>query len=894
MKAHVLIVTLALAFCLQSRAQTGNYFLSQYAPNDERVDYLTFGMAQDDRGVLYFANKSGILEFDGRNWLLIPTPGPIYTVSAESNDVFVGGFSGFGKLSYGANGEAVYQTLSQDQPEALRILSSHRKADTVYFLNEQALFVYSVAALKTVRVIRLPQGRSAFTQLVEVNDELCVATERDGIFRIEGTSLQPAKFQLPGKLNLLFVSALKSSNSLLVGTDSSKLFIYSNSTWKEIPVKDKSFLDQHIMVNASWVNVDLAAIGTLRGGVIFIDPQTGLTKEIINYYTGLPDNEIYTMLCDRNRGVWIAHGYGFTRIAPYLPFRSYNHYPGLEGSMLCVRNHNDVLYVGTTLGLYALMREELYEDETVVEPVTGAAGSPAGEAQKAKKGPFSFLKKDKKQDAKVNRTPAVKKTTRRVLKSVNYAFKKVTGTDGKVSLLSEAGGKLLAAGSIGLVTVDGLVSTPIAHVPVRSMFLSPSLGTLFVGTMGEEIKTFVPDQAGWKESHLLDTLQEHVTFMFEDKLQNVWLCGRTRVFKVETVDQQMTDVISVPLSNPSLDEPLGVSLGSAVYIAASGFFNKYDISQNKFVRFRNNELPGAKKYFASAGSFWFYDGHLWRTFDENMKRKLKLEWLGLFQNLRYIAPTGKGEGLWVITAANELYNFTSNSAAEQGGYPLFLREVRGNQNRIVPTRSFRINQLESTVAFEFIQPDYLGMRAIEYRYRVLGLNKDWSDYSVNNNVVNFSYLPNGDYKVEVQTRDLMGAESKVEQIELEVDPPFWRQSWFYASEFAFFSFLVFLSLKLSEANSKYRFISRLLSLLTIILLIQFIQTVVASQISFKSTPVIDFFIQVFIALLVLPIEEYLRKFMLRSAEGASLPSRLWDERRREDSAEEGALKQKKG
>jgi len=25
-------------------------------------------MAQDDKGVLYFANKSGVLEFDGRNW----------------------------------------------------------------------------------------------------------------------------------------------------------------------------------------------------------------------------------------------------------------------------------------------------------------------------------------------------------------------------------------------------------------------------------------------------------------------------------------------------------------------------------------------------------------------------------------------------------------------------------------------------------------------------------------------------------------------------------------------------------------------------------------------------------------------------------------------------------
>ena len=68
-------------------------------------------------------------------------------------------------------------------------------------------------------------------------------------------------------------------------------------------------------------------------------------------------------------------------------------------------------------------------------------------------------------------------------------------------------------------------------------------------------------------------------------------------------------------------------------------------------------------------------------------------------------------------------------------------------------------------------------------------------------------------------------------------------------------------------------------MLTVIMLIQFIQTVVASQISFKSAPVTDFFIQVFIALLVLPIEGYLRKFMLRSADAQMQTPRLWDEKK---------------
>ena len=185
--------------------------------------------------------------------------------------------------------------------------------------------------------------------------------------------------------------------------------------------------------------------------------------------------------------------------------------------------------------------------------------------------------------------------------------------------------------------------------------------------------------------------------------------------------------------------------------------------------------------------------------------------------------------------------------------------------RRLAAKAIKVSQLESSLNFEFFQPDYVSVEALEYRYQVKGLTNNWSRWSANNNQVNFSYLPPGQYQLEVQSKNLMGKISEVELIKIEVLPPYWKQPWFYASEFVVFGILVFLSLKLGAANARYRYLSRLLSLLTIILLIQFIQTVVASQITIKSSPVIDFFIQVFIALLILPIESYLRKFMLRTS-----------------------------
>src|SRR6478736_10534422 len=95
--------TLALvAISTVTFAQQGNYFLSHFSPSDERIDYLTFGMTQDAKGVMYFANKNGVLEFDGRNWKLIGTSGPIFTITTSGQDVFLGCLNAFGNIEIGA------------------------------------------------------------------------------------------------------------------------------------------------------------------------------------------------------------------------------------------------------------------------------------------------------------------------------------------------------------------------------------------------------------------------------------------------------------------------------------------------------------------------------------------------------------------------------------------------------------------------------------------------------------------------------------------------------------------------------------------------------------------------------------------------------------------------
>lgn len=848
MKYKLILTVAILTIANLCFSQSGNYFLSHYTPDDERLDYSTFSIAQDEKGVIYFANRKGLIEFDGRNWGLINTNGPAFTIATAGREIFIGGFNGFGKLTVGPDHARIYQTLSQDQPKATQIFSSLSLNGKIYFANSNSVFVLAPSTGKIEATITA-NGQQEFNGIMEITGGAYLKTN-EGILKIEDNKLVSPAFPWQDNLNIEFSAPSNSSTNqfTLLGVTGGRLFLASASGLKEINLTNRDALIQHGPIGGAWLGDELIAIGTLRGGVIFFNPQTGVQQEATNFYTGLPSNEVLAMLSDHNQGLWVAHDYGFTRIAPLVPFKSYSHYPGLAGNLLCAKSYQDQLYVGTSLGLFCLVKQEVTEDIYVNEPKTQSQ-------ETKKKGAFSFLRRSKLAEQG--------KSVKRSAKTVRYVYKKVDGIDGKVSQLIETDGQLLASGNFGIASIKGTTSMFITSIAVRSIYKSKSLNQLFVSTSDDVIKSYTANAKGWQQTNLLDTLSDYVSYIFEDKLQNIWLCGRTNVIKVETVDGEISSVEKVPFSNPSIDESVGLAFGSEVYIAAGGSFHRFDIKANAFKKY--DSLPGPKKYFASAGNFWFHDGHRWRTVDPRLQASLKLEWLALFSNLRYIAPA-ESESLWVITSDNELYKFSSKLAGQgQKDHPLYLREVRGQQNKLAPARSIIVSQLESTVSFDFIQPDYMGMKAVEYRYQVKSRNSDWTPWSTSNNIVNFSYLPAGKYKLDVQTRDLMGKISAVEEITVEVEPPYWKRSWFYLLEVLFFGTMVIISIRLSAGNQKYRLISQLLSMLTVIMIIQALQSVVNGYVTITASPVIDFFVQVGMALLVLPVEGALRNFMAKEA-----------------------------
>ena len=129
----------------------------------------------------------------------------------------------------------------------------------------------------------------------------------------------------------------------------------------------------------------------------------------------------------------------------------------------------------------------------------------------------------------------------------------------------------------------------------------------------------------------------------------------------------------------------------------------------------------------------------------------------------------------------------------------------------------------------------------------------------------FSVFARGQLFPVGESRDFLGSIEALPPIEFVILPPYWKQPWFYAMEFSILCIFVFLSLKLSV---KYRVVSRLLTLLAIILLIELIQTIAGNSFGTADRMFTNLALKIVIAIIILPVEGYLRDMMFRSIDSS--------------------------
>jgi len=115
----ILLFSYSYVFCIDE-ITPGLPFITNYPFEEYDASPQNWGIVQAENGIMYFANGSGVLEFDGTNWRLIELPNKTIVRSldiSQQDVIYIGGYEEFGYLRSNKTGTFEYVSLLHKLPE---------------------------------------------------------------------------------------------------------------------------------------------------------------------------------------------------------------------------------------------------------------------------------------------------------------------------------------------------------------------------------------------------------------------------------------------------------------------------------------------------------------------------------------------------------------------------------------------------------------------------------------------------------------------------------------------------------------------------------------------------------------------------------------------------------
>lgn len=376
--------TLSIPLSAQNYRDMGTPFIRNFTIEDYNADFENWGIVRDLRGVMYFANGSGVLEFDGRYWNLIKIANNSDARSIaidEKGTIYVGASGDFGYLAGDRQGKLSFVSLldkvNKENREFTDVWSTFTtRTQGTYYITPTKIFHWHNEVINVIP-IRMGPMDGAF-----IDDELFITTEEKGICVLRGDTIIP----LPrcekiystkyGSISILPYP----DDRLLIVTGAGKFFLYDLKMLRnplsksldlgknEVPVSIlKPFHSEisayvsrrhNILHRARALSGNRFAFTTITGGIIIMD-QEGRLIQVINKARGLIDNCIWDINEDDNHNLWVGTNIGIAYVEIGCPITIFDYSSGLTGYAQTVTRFNGKLFAFTYGGILYLPEYKL-------------------------------------------------------------------------------------------------------------------------------------------------------------------------------------------------------------------------------------------------------------------------------------------------------------------------------------------------------------------------------------------------------------------------------------------------------------------------------------------------------------------------------------------------------
>lgn len=732
-----------LVWCMPIAAgELGMPRLRAFLPEEYGGDTDVFDVAQDGRGVLFFALASdgGVLSYDGARWVPISTGGAPRALETDAQGrVWVGGGI-VGYLEVGSEGAVRYRSLTEHVPEAVEVFDIGDIATGPYgvaFVDSRHLLVWDGASFAHWQAA---EGQS-FGGGMTVQETLFVPLVDGGALRLEGDQLVAVPWLEEHRIRTLL--PYEDADLLIVSSRTGPgcvLRLDADGVKRSFSAAlDRMEAGRTISTAATLQGGGLAV--TTQDALFVLDRQGGVVSRI-GPAQGLDPLSVTALHQDRQGSLWISQQDGIRRLALSLPITGYGASEGLPSSATSTIRFGGKLYAAATdSGLRVLM--------------PGADTVPA-------------------------------------------RFEPVPGVEARTYDLAVVGDTLLAGTSEGVLALDtsGRVET-LAEGYLVTVAESVSPEHAFAGFERRVVVLSRGDE-GWRVLQDVRDVPVFAYMMAEGRPGELWLWG----FEGELVRLSFADGYDRPPKIERMHEEQSWAgfehvAGELLFFRTGGGVDRQGVDGGlepdpRFAEIDWHDRPEGITNFMhlvedAEGGVWLIgdrgftrlvlEGELFRVSSSHrLATDVDLNltgyrdqaadtvlWLGHDRGLlRY----DFGAQVDLPTAAPVIHRTIEQVESEA--------EVRVTEVDGVPTQPFG----RGPVIFTYGLPHFVHERAVDYQVRLVGFDQDWADWTVETRK-EYTNLPEGDYRFEVRARYFGRPVEAVASYVFEVLPPWYRSWWAY-------------------------------------------------------------------------------------------------------------------
>lgn len=815
----IFIILLALLSFYNTWGQEGVPYFRHYS--SEEIPGIQFhGIANLNDSRVLFADRSGIYLFNGEDWKSIPVNFIPYIIKHDSinNSVFTGGKDNYGVIRQKPGNQFEFQSFKDDTSETIEIMSITWDEKMVYFAFPDQIKVHDRFSFEARGILVPPDGIKIFN-IFNINNKLHVSFSNGEIFSLENNQLaKSAIFKyFPVEEEIVFCIPVN-KNEQVIGTDIGSIYRVNENKFAKISLEDSAYLKNAHVTGGTKISGENIAIGTVLGGCIIINIQSGKTNMILNYNNGLPDDEIIALNNDISQGLWLSHPKGLTLVAHHLPVRNYSFYPGLEDDIELATILNDTLYVSAGKSLYFLAEKKEFGKKNVSVKVkvkspsqVSYAEADTKENKEKKAGFFSRLyrkisepvasvisdkeeEQDKKPDTK-QYTYQYRKKTIYTLQSINHQYLKVEGISERATQFVQAGNELLVSTNNGLFAVNGTEASPVIKGEyIYSAHASPDQEILYV-ISSAGFRVMCRKNNRWKTLYQKKDFRVPVTNMVHDNDQNLLLGSENQILKLITDRGRLSFNTVHTGDKEKYHQYYLIRHNDSIFAIGNNrvsFLNK----SGEFVPVKNSINTGIKPVFFQSGkNTWIKTGDGWQAFaSENKEMVMHCSYLNLFEKVNFIHE-GKNNDAWISTNAG-VYRIINKPTKNKDNFQVLLEDIRGEFD-LNENRDLTLQYPKSNIALKVVAPFFLGNKKTTYYYELHGNKNSWPLNSTSN-YINIPSLAPGNYTLRIKAKNIIGITTPFKEIQLMVNPPFWQRLWFIISAALLFIIGIFFIIKIRE------------------------------------------------------------------------------------------------